>query len=134
MDKEFEVMRVIRVPDGKLFVQIGKRRFVFLILTGAVGAFILSYILPHFFPETIELKVIGWVIPGLIASQFEKQGPIITLSSMAIVLTLLFFLGKIFYMILKFIKLRKKDNRKWVKQIWERCVHQGVFITSWQNL
>lgn len=84
---------------SRYLILFGKRRFVFLILSGAIGAFILSYILPHFFPETIELKVIGWVIPGLIASQLEKQGTVITLSSMAIVLTILFFIGKLFYMI-----------------------------------
>lgn len=84
---------------SRYLILFGKRRFVFLILTGAIGAFIISYILPLFFPETIELKVIGWVIPGLIASQLEKQGLLITLSSLAIVLTILFFLSKLFYMI-----------------------------------
>jgi len=84
---------------SKYLILFGKRRFIFLILTGATGAFLLSYIVPQFFPGTIELKVIGWVIPGLIASQFEKQGPVITLSAMAIVLTILYFLGKLFYII-----------------------------------
>ena len=84
---------------SRFLILFGKRRFVFLILTGAIGAFLLSYILPQFFPEMVELKVIGWVIPGLIASQLEKQGPVITLSSMAIVLTILFFLDKLFYWI-----------------------------------
>ena len=84
---------------SKYLILFGKRRFIFLILTGATGAFLLSYILPQFFPGTIELKVIGWVIPGLIASQLEKQGPLITFSAMAIVLTILYFLGKLFYII-----------------------------------
>jgi len=84
---------------SKYLILFGKRRFIFLILTGATGAFLLSYILPQFFPGTVELKVIGWVIPGLIASQFEKQGPAITLSAMAIVLTILYFTGKLFYLI-----------------------------------
>jgi poly-gamma-glutamate biosynthesis protein PgsC/CapC len=84
---------------SRYLILFGKRRFVFLILAGACGAFLLSYFLPRFFPASIELKVIGWVIPGLIASQLEKQGPAITISALAIVLTILFFVGKLFYWI-----------------------------------
>jgi poly-gamma-glutamate biosynthesis protein PgsC/CapC len=84
---------------SRYLILFGKRRFVFLILVGACGSFVLSYILPQLFPETSELKVIGWVIPGLIASTLEKQGWKITLSSMAIVLLLLFIIARIFFWI-----------------------------------
>ena len=84
---------------SRYLILYGRRRFVFLILAGACGAFLLSYILPRFFPETIELKVIGWVIPGLIAGQMEKQGIATTLSAMAVVLVILFFTGKLFFLI-----------------------------------
>ena len=84
---------------SKYLILYGKRRFVFLILAGATGAFILSYLLPRFFPATMELKVIGWVIPGLIASQMEKQGLAVTISAMIIVITILFFVAKLFYWI-----------------------------------
>lgn len=78
-------------------IMYGKRRFVFIILTGAFLAFILSYILPRFFPETAELKVIGWIIPGLLANQLEKQGFVITISSLSIVMFILFLVSKLFY-------------------------------------
>ncbi len=84
---------------SRYLILFGKRRFVFLILAGATGAFLLSFILPQFFPATLELKVIGWVIPGLIAGQIEKQGLAVTFSAMAVVLTILFFIGKLFYWI-----------------------------------
>ncbi len=84
---------------SRYLILFGKRRFVFLILIGALGAFLLSFVLPRFFPETVELKVIGWVIPGLIASSLEKQGWVITLSSLSVMLCLLFFVGKFFYWI-----------------------------------
>ena len=84
---------------SRYLILFGKRRFVFLILAGAIGSFILSYILPRYFPETIELKVIGWVIPGLIANSLEKQGWVVTLSALSIMLTVLFFIGKLFYWI-----------------------------------
>jgi poly-gamma-glutamate biosynthesis protein PgsC/CapC len=77
----------------------GKRRFVILILLGACLAFTLSFIVPRFFPQTAELKVIGWVIPGLLANQVERQGPAITLSALAIVMVILFFIGKLFYLV-----------------------------------
>ena len=84
---------------SKRLILFGKRRFVLLILIGACLAFLLSYILPRFIPESVELKVIGWVIPGLLANQIEKQGLTITISSLAIVLLVLFATGKLFYLI-----------------------------------
>ena len=78
-------------------ILFGKRRFVFLILTGALFGFTLSYILPQFVPETAELRVIGWVIPGLLANQIVKQGFVITISSLSIILVILFMVSKLFY-------------------------------------
>ena len=84
---------------SRYLILFGKRRFIFLILTGAIGGFVLSYILPRFFPGTLELKVIGWVIPGLIASQFEKQGLALTITSMTVLVTLLYYIGQLFFWI-----------------------------------
>jgi len=84
---------------SRYLILFGKRRFVFLILVGALGSFLLSYVLPQFFAEAIELKVIGWVIPGLIASSFEKQGWVRTLSALSIMLLILFLIGKLFFWI-----------------------------------
>jgi len=80
-------------------ILFGKRRFVLIIFTGALLAFVLSYVLPRVFPETIELKVIGWIIPGLLANQVERQGPALTFAGLAIVLVILFFAGKLFYLL-----------------------------------
>ncbi len=84
---------------SRYLILFGKRRFVFLILLGACWAFIFSFIMPRFFPETIEFRVIGWVIPGLIAGQIEKQGLAVTFSALSIVLLVLFFVGKLFFII-----------------------------------
>ena len=92
------VLGLYRLLSRRLIL-FGKRRFVFIILLGACLAFVLSYILPRFFPEIIELKVIGWIIPGLLANQMEKQGLTVTLSALAILLLLLFAVGKLFYLI-----------------------------------
>lgn len=77
-------------------ILFGRRRFVFMILCGGVISFLLSIILPQLFPGSIEFRVIGWVIPGLIANHLERQGILQTLSSMVIVITALFFTGELY--------------------------------------
>lgn len=91
----FSLYRIL----SSYLILFGKRRFVMLILLGALASLSLSLLLPILFPSTIELKVIGWVIPGLIASAFDRQGVLITSSSLAIVLTILFFTGRLYFMI-----------------------------------
>lgn len=78
----------------------GKRRFVFMILCGGIISYLLSYFLPQVSPISIEFKVIGWVIPGLIAIHFDRQGIVQTSSSMAIVIAAIFFMSKLNYYIL----------------------------------
>jgi poly-gamma-glutamate biosynthesis protein PgsC/CapC len=81
-------------------ILFGKRRFVFMILCGGLAALLLSILLPQLFPGSVEFRVIGWVIPGLIANHFERQGVIQTFSSMVIVVTALFFAGELYSVIL----------------------------------
>jgi poly-gamma-glutamate biosynthesis protein PgsC/CapC len=81
---------------SRYLILFGRRRFVFLILSGALLSFGSSVLLPALFPAAIELKMIGWVIPGLIANQFDRQGVTLTVSSMAIVLVVLVALGRLY--------------------------------------
>ncbi len=82
---------------SRYLILFGKRRFVFLILISAVISFSFSFLVPMIFPVSLEMRMIGWVIPGLIASNFDKQGVVVTLSSMAIVLAVLLFISKIYF-------------------------------------
>lgn len=82
---------------SRYFILFGKRRFVFLILISAVLSFSFSFLLPMIFPVSLEMRMIGWVIPGLVASNFDKQGIVPTLSSMAVVLAVLVFISKIYF-------------------------------------
>lgn len=84
---------------SRFLILFGRRRFVFVVLLGGLFSYLFSYFLPVIFPQTIELRVIGWVIPGLIASNFDRQGIIITTSSMAIVISVIFFVGKLYFLI-----------------------------------
>lgn len=82
---------------SRYLILFGKRRFVFLILISATLSFCFSFLMPFIFPVSSELKMIGWVIPGLIANNFDRQGIIVTFSSMAIVLAVLVFLSRIYF-------------------------------------
>ncbi len=84
---------------SRWLILFGKRRFVFLLLTGALITFASSYLLPMLFPVSIELRMVGWVIPGLIAGNFDKQGVTVTLSSMAIVLAILLVISKLYFIV-----------------------------------
>lgn len=78
-------------------ILFGKRRFIFIILIGAVWTIFWLQVLPYFFPSSLEFRVIGWVIPGLIANQFERQGIVVTTASLVTVTVVVYFLGRILY-------------------------------------
>lgn len=77
---------------ARLFILFGKRRFVMFILLGALWAQIWYFLLPHFSEDALGLKAIGWLIPGLLANNLEKQRIIPTLASLFIVSTLTYAL------------------------------------------
>ncbi len=82
---------------SRYLILFGKRRFVFLILVGGVWTFLWIQVFPSIFPFSLEFRVIGWVIPGLIANHFERQGFIITTASLITVTVVVYFLGQILY-------------------------------------
>lgn len=85
---------------SRYLIIFGRRRFVFMILSGALWTFVWLAFFPLVFPETLEFRVIGWVIPGLIANNFERQGVIVTTGSLVTVTFVAYFLGKIVYMLI----------------------------------
>jgi len=76
----------------RYFLVFGRRRFVFMILAGAILGQLWAWLLPTLFSEPLGLRVVGWVIPGLLASNLERQRVSYTLASLAIVSVLTFFL------------------------------------------
>ncbi len=80
---------------SRFLILFGKRRFVMLILLGAFWAQIWFLLLPVFFSDPIGLRAIGWLIPGLLANNLEKQKYIPTLASMFIVSIFTYFLVKL---------------------------------------
>ena len=84
---------------SRYLILYGRRRFVILILLGAVFAMLITLVAPSFVPQAIELRVVGLVIPGLIAGTFDRQGVAITTASMATVIVAVYFIGKIWFLI-----------------------------------
>ena len=77
---------------GRFLLIFGRRRFVFMILVGAVIAQTWSLVLPTLFPGPLDLRVIGWVVPGILASSLERQKAGPTLASLAVVSVLTYLL------------------------------------------
>lgn len=80
---------------SRFFILFGKRRFVLMILLGALWAELWFLLFPHLFPVALELRVIGWVIPGLLANNLERQKFFLTLSSMFTVAVMTYFVVRI---------------------------------------
>ena len=80
---------------SRRLILFGRRRFVFLILVGGLWSIFWRMILPSLFPLSMEFTVIGWVIPGLIANHFERQGVLVTLGSLLAATVAIGWVGRI---------------------------------------
>jgi len=87
-------LAVYRFLAGHL-VLFGRRRFVLLVLAGAVLSQAWLLLLPKAFGGPVELRVIGWVVPGILASSLVRQKALPTLASLAAVSTLTFALVRL---------------------------------------
>lgn len=80
---------------SRFLILFGRRRFVTMVLLGVIWAELWFLLLPHLFSSSIELRAIGWLIPGLLANNLEKQKFFLTLASMLTVSILTFFLVRV---------------------------------------
>jgi len=80
---------------SRYLILFGRRRFVMVILVGALWAHIWFLVWPKVLPQPIGLRAIGLVIPGLIANNMEKQKQILTLTSMVTVAVATYFLARV---------------------------------------
>ncbi len=63
----------------------GRRRTVLMILVGfLVGSFFRNYVEFEVASETVDLTVVGYIIPGLIALWLDRQGIVETLTTLLI--------------------------------------------------
>jgi poly-gamma-glutamate biosynthesis protein PgsC/CapC len=81
------------------FILFGKRRFLLMIVLGGVLTQTWTLVYPHVFSAPLELRVIGWIIPGLLANNLERQKLLPTLASLATVSVVTYFLVKLMGML-----------------------------------
>jgi poly-gamma-glutamate biosynthesis protein PgsC/CapC len=72
------------------FILFGRRRFVLMVLVGAVLSQAWLLVFPDLFAAPVGLRVIGLIIPGILASSLARQKLVPTLASLAAVSTLTF--------------------------------------------
>ena len=65
---------VVRFGIGRIVVLYGRRRFGVTVLTGFLLNALLGIGLRALPPEPIDLRAIGFIVPGLIANQILIQG------------------------------------------------------------
>lgn len=80
---------------SRYLILFGRRRLVFLLLFGGIWAMVWRQFLPSIFPLSLEFRVIGWVIPGLIANHYERQGVVVTTAALVTVTVIIYFLGRL---------------------------------------
>jgi len=90
----FLTMAVYRL-SCRWLILFGRRRFVFLILVGGLWALLWREFLPATFPLSLEFRVIGWVIPGLIANHLDRQGLLLTTAALVAVTVVTAWVGLI---------------------------------------
>lgn len=84
---------------GRYFLIFGRRRFVLLLLLGAFFGQIWFILWPRLFAAPLDLRVIGWIIPGLLANNLVRQKILPTLASLTTVTILAYFLAKLVMML-----------------------------------
>ncbi len=79
----------------RFLILFGRRRFVILILLGVLWSQAWHLLLPHLFASPAGLKAIGWIIPGLLANNLEKQKFLPTVASLLTVSIFTYFLVRV---------------------------------------
>lgn len=75
---------------ARRLILFGRRRFVLMVLLGALLAEAWLVALPRLLAAPLEFRIIGWVIPGILASNLARQKFLPTLASAATVSALTF--------------------------------------------
>ncbi len=81
---------------SRYLILFGTRRFVFMIFVAGLWSLIWFRLFPLVLAGSLEFRVIGWVVPGLIANNFEKQGVVVTSAAIATATVVTFFVAHVF--------------------------------------
>ena len=72
-----------------------------MVLIAGVWTFLWLSVFPSLLPGSLEFRVIGWVVPGLIANNLERQGVLVTTASLVTVTVAIYFLDQLLRLILR---------------------------------
>jgi len=81
-------------------ILFGKRRFVIIILIGGLLSQLLVLVMPKLLAAPAEFQVIGFIIPGLLANNLERQRFLPTLASLVTVTAITYFLAGLIRIVL----------------------------------
>ncbi len=87
---------LVTLASGYLII-FGRRRFLLMILTGFLLRVALDQARLMVPDPGVELQAIGYIIPGLIANEFFRQGILKTLLAMAVVTIAVYAVLQIIY-------------------------------------
>jgi poly-gamma-glutamate biosynthesis protein PgsC/CapC len=79
------------------FLLFGRRRFVFMLLFGALLGQLWLTAWPRLSPGPLDLRVIGWIVPGLLANTLARQKFWPTIASLATVTALTYALARLVF-------------------------------------
>ena len=74
----------------------GRRRFFFTVITGFLLKWLIEEMIVQMPISGIDLRSIGYIIPGLIANEIRRQGILPTFFSLAIVSVIVYFILLLF--------------------------------------
>jgi len=84
---------------ARYFILFGRRRFVILLLLGVLMTQLLALTFPALQAGPAEIRVIGFLIPGLLAGNLERQKFLPTLASLITVTMVTYFLAGLVRMV-----------------------------------
>lgn len=83
---------VIRLLKSFMLIY-GRRRFMISIILSIMIVYFVNRSSFMYFYSTIDLRIIGYIIPGLIASDMEKQGIVKTIIALCFVTLLIILIS-----------------------------------------
>jgi poly-gamma-glutamate biosynthesis protein PgsC/CapC len=84
---------------SRYFILFGRRRFVLMLLLGGFWAQLWLFLAPALFTFSPELRVVGLIVPGLLANNLERQKFLPTLASLVTVVVITYFLANLLGMV-----------------------------------
>ncbi|MBU4330031.1 MAG: poly-gamma-glutamate biosynthesis protein PgsC [Acidobacteria bacterium] len=76
---------------SRVVLLFGKRRFVLCLLFGVFWSLAAGLLLPDLFVQGQELRVIGWIVPGLLANTLMRQKALPTFAGLVVVTSAAYF-------------------------------------------